>query len=82
VLAGGPYQIWVRWKKPTQTVEEFRETLKKQIAEIKERVKNDELSLPPGSLERLEKMSESGRAGLLSFGVSQVEPNDLADAKK
>jgi len=82
VLAGGPYQIWVRWKKPTQTMEEFRETLKKQIAEIKERVKNDELSLPPGSFERLEKMSESGRAGLLSFGVSQVEPNDLADAKK
>ena len=82
VLRGGPYQIWVRWNKPTQSVEEYRESLKQLIADLKERVKNDELSLQPGSLERLEKASESGRVGLLSFGVSQVEPGDLAEAKK
>src|SRR5262249_34881952 len=49
VLAGGPYQIWVRWKQPSQTVEEFRESLKKLIADLKERIKNDEFSPPPGS---------------------------------
>jgi hypothetical protein len=77
VLTGGPYRVWVRWNKPTQSVEEYRKSLKQHIASLKERVKNGDLSLPAGSLQRLEKMSESGRIGLTENGVRQVEQDEL-----
>src|SRR5262249_28613285 len=31
MLQGGPYQVWVRWNKPTYTIDEYRELMKKQI---------------------------------------------------
>jgi len=77
-LTGGPYQVWVRWAEPTQTVEEYRQSLKQQIASLKERVKNDELTLPLGTLKRLEQMSESNRIGLIGSGLRGVEDGDLA----
>ncbi len=78
LLNGGPYRVWVRWNKSTESVEEYHKSLKAQIAMLKERVKNGE-SLRRGSLERLEKMSESDRIGLMSNGLRQVKPDDLAD---
>jgi hypothetical protein len=33
-LPGGPYRVWVRWSKPTYTVEEFREVLVNQRKKI------------------------------------------------
>jgi len=80
MLSGGPYLVWVRWNKPTQSVEEYRQSLKKQIAKLTERVKNGDPSLPLGSLKRLEKMSRLDRVEVSSFGVSQVMPNDLVDS--
>ena len=56
MLASGPYRVWVRWNKPTKSVEEFRNAIKTQIATLKELNKAAISSLPPGSLERLEKM--------------------------
>lgn len=77
VLTGGPYRVWVRWNKPTQSVEEFRKSIKTQIVSLKERVRSGDLSLPAGSLERLEKLSESDRISLTSFGLRQVDSDDL-----
>ena len=77
VLSGGPYRVWVRWKKPSQSIEEYRESLKRQIASLRERIKNGDLSLPEGTLERLEKMSESGRIGLIGNGIRGVETSEL-----
>jgi hypothetical protein len=77
LLTGGPYRVWVRWNKPSQSVEEYREALKQHIASLKERVKNGELSPPPGSLERLEKMGQSDRIVLYENGVGGVEKDDL-----
>jgi hypothetical protein len=78
VLAGGPYRVWVRWGKPTQSIEEYRESVKQHVASLRERVKNGDLALPSGSLERLEKMSDSGRVGLIGNGVRGVEADELA----
>jgi hypothetical protein len=77
VLSGGPYRVWVRWKKPSQSIEEYRESLKSQSASLRERIKKGELSLPEGTLERLEKMSEAGRVGLIGYGIRGVEASDL-----
>lgn len=73
VLSGGPYRVWVRWKKPSQSIEEYRESIKRQIISLKESIKSGDLSLPPGTLERLEKTSESGRIGLTSNGIGPVD---------
>jgi hypothetical protein len=77
VLSGGPYRVWVRWKKPSQTIEEYRESLKRQVVSLKERINSGDLTLPAGTLERLEKMSESGRVGLTGNGIRGVEPGEL-----
>jgi hypothetical protein len=77
VLSGGPYRVWVRWTKPTQSVEEYRESMKKQIASLKERVKIGDLTLSAGTLERLEKISQSGRIGQIGNGLRGVEDDDL-----
>jgi hypothetical protein len=82
VLSGGPYRVWVRWKKPSETLEQYRESLKRQIAKLKERMKSGDLSLPAGTLERLEKMSESGRIGLIETGIRPVRPSDLVEGSE
>jgi hypothetical protein len=81
ILPGGPYQVWVRWNKPTQTLEEFHEVLKQEIEALREKSKTGDY-LRPEILERLEKMSRSDRAGLISFGVHQLDKDDLADPGK
>ncbi len=60
-LPGGPYQVWVRWNKPSQSAEEFHQYMKQQIPVLKKKVDDGELTLPPGMLDRLEKIFESGR---------------------
>jgi hypothetical protein len=80
MLSGGPYRVWVRWNKPTQSVEEYRQSLEEQIVKLTERVKNGDPSLPPDSLERLKKMRQSVRVEVSSFGVRQVLPNDLVES--
>lgn len=77
VLSGGPYRVWVRWTKPTQSVEEYRESMTKHIASLKERVKSGDLTLSAGTLERLEQNSNAGRIGLIGNGLRGVEEGDL-----
>jgi hypothetical protein len=79
VLAGGPYRVWVRWDKPRKSLKEFHKTLKTMIAEMKEQAKKGDIALPPGSLERLEKSSETGRAQIMEFEIRAAEPGDLAE---
>ena len=83
-LPGGPYQVWVRWQKPTYRVEEYRKMIQAQIAKLKESVKNEDLTLPSGAIERLEKSAKSDRPTMISFGVSYVAPSDVVknDARK
>jgi hypothetical protein len=78
-LRGGPYKIWVRWKPPTMSVEEYRKELTQRIASLKRRIKDNDLTLSPGTIERLEKMSASGRIGLSENGLRGVEPEDLVE---
>ena len=77
MLTGGPYRVWVRWNKPTESVEEYHESMKQHIVSLKERVKSGDLSMSPESLKRLEKLSESDRIVLSANGVSGVEEDDL-----
>jgi hypothetical protein len=78
-LAGGPYKVWVRWQPPTQTIEEHHAALKKQIAVLRQQVKDGEISLPQGMLERMEKRNEAGRIGLISSGLRGVSADELVE---
>jgi hypothetical protein len=78
VLSGGPYQVWVRWKEPSQTVEEYHDAWKKQLENIKERVQKGELEVPPGTIERMERQVKSDRIFQISSGIRGVRRGDLA----
>jgi hypothetical protein len=54
-----------------------RSALKSQIAKVEKRAKESDASLPPGALQRLEKMSHADRAEISSFGVQQIFPGDV-----
>ncbi len=69
VLHGGPYYVWVRWMEPSQTVEQYRESWKKQLATIKQQIKSGDLDLPQGTVDRLERMAQSDRILQVSCGV-------------
>jgi hypothetical protein len=77
VLEGGPYRVWVRWSKPSQTMEEYREDMKKYLASLREQVRKGESAIAPGTLERLEKSSEAGRIVLLGGGVRGFDDGEL-----
>jgi len=79
VLPGGPYVVWVRWNKPTQSMEEYRQVLKATIAALKKQVSDGDLVPRPGVLERLERTLVSGQVGLIEFGLAGMSPADLAE---
>ena len=76
VLEGGPYQVWVRWKEPTRTVEEYRESARASLARLRDQIKAGERELPQRSLERLERLAESDR-WFLSAGIRGVRPDEI-----
>jgi hypothetical protein len=78
-LAGGPYRVWVRWEKPRESVEEYQKSLKSTISELSEQAKKGENRFPPGALERLERISKTGRAQIMEFEVRAAEQSDLAE---
>jgi hypothetical protein len=78
LLEGGPYQVWVRWMKPTHSVEECRDKLRDEIAALKQQEADGDLSFRPEVLQRLEKESESDRPTFISVGFGPVYPADRA----
>jgi hypothetical protein len=79
MLEGGPYQVWVRWTAPTQTVEQYRASLAELVRSIRQRAEDGDLSLPSGSLQRLEKLNDSGRVMLMSNGLRAAKPDEIVD---
>ena len=78
ILPGGPWQVWVRWKKPTRTLPEYRELLRQQLSILKERVTNGEMTISPERLRQLERRSQTGDyIGLMSCGVGPVRPDEI-----
>jgi len=80
-LGGGPYRVWVRWLAPSETIEEYRKSLKQHLSKLKERVKNGDLTVSPKRLEQLERMSESGRVEVSEFGIRGVEDGEVMEEK-
>ncbi len=79
VLKGGPYQIWVRWKKPTHSLEEHQELVKEQVSKIRKQIEAGDLRLPTRAVERLEKMDGS-KGGWLSSGLRPLGPEERVPA--
>jgi len=78
-LPGGPFQVWVRWSNPSESIEEYRDSLKRHIQELRERSKRGDVELSKQTLERLEKATVSGGAIRIEGGVSSPKKNDLGD---
>ena len=76
ILQGGPYRVWVRWLKPSQTVEEYEASLKKQLVTLKNLVKNGDIEVPEITIELLERAAKSGRIQV-SCGVRAPRPGEV-----
>ena len=77
-LIGGPYKVWIRWKKPSQTIEQYRDELKKQLPILRAKIADGSLNVPEGTIERLEKAIKTGRVLLLSSGMRSVPKGDVS----
>jgi hypothetical protein len=75
VLKGGPYQVWVRWKKPTHSLKEHQELVKQQVANIRNQINAGDLK-SPATVELLEKMAGSEGIWLMSNGVRALRPEE------
>ncbi|MEM9369302.1 MAG: hypothetical protein AAGD07_25255 [Planctomycetota bacterium] len=76
VLPGGPYTIWVRWKAPSQTTAEYKESLKQQLPILKAKIAAGSLNPQRGMIERLEKSIATGRVVFLTCGVRNFRASD------
>ena len=72
-LPGGPYQVWVHWDKPSETIEEYRESMSQRIRDLRERSERGDLALSRSTIERLEKMVHSGRVIQIQSGLREIE---------
>ena len=77
VLQGGPYRVWVRWLDPSQTVEQYRQAQKVQLASLKEQVKKGDLDLPQGTIDRLERLATSDRILQISGGLRGARKGEI-----
>lgn len=78
-LSGSPYRVFVRWKAPSQSIEQYRESLKRQVEILKQQIESGDSNLPKETLSRLEMMANSGRVLLMSNGVRRVRKDELDD---
>lgn len=76
-LLKGPYQVWVRWNKPTQSVDEYRQSLQEVLEKLKERKNNGDASVSAKDLERMEKLIHSDHIGMTTCGVRNARPDEL-----
>jgi hypothetical protein len=80
-LRGGPYQVWVRWLKPSQTIEQYREEQNELLATLKSGDTSKSISI--WAIERVLKLSESGRVLEMSSGIrgakkGEIKPSDTS----
>lgn len=75
-----PYHVWVRWNKPSQTIDEYRESMKLRIKDLRERSARGDIDVSNQTLERLEHAVQSGRVLQFQRGVRGAQDADLRDA--
>lgn len=81
ILDGGPYQVWVRWKPPTQTAEEFQNALRAEIAELKKQAESGNSKVPDDLLQRLKELDLQRPPRFLSCGARVLTKDELVPAK-
>ena len=76
-LPGGPYTVWVRWKKSTTVPEEYLTMLRRSIAEAGTRAENGEPTIAAEIWERVIKRVEEGHPQMVSNGMGPVPRDEL-----
>lgn len=75
-LDGGPYQVWVRWKPPTTTIEQMRS----ELESLRQRVEAGEFSGQPGMAARLDtELSREPGPWVVGSSARKASAKDLAD---
>ena len=75
-LGEEPYQVWVRWLPPTQTVDEYKTALGEQLQMIRRKIENGEMEVSEAIIRRLQQAAESGRVMHVSSGLGPLRRDD------
>jgi hypothetical protein len=76
-LPGGPYRVWVRWSKPTYTVEQYRQVLE----ELRKKILDGEI--PNASTDYLDKqLARDPSPWVSSNGIRGLRRGERADEVK
>ena len=80
-LAGGPYQVFVRWSEPSMTDAEYRQQLAETIAHVKKQIESGDLPAGNDWLKRLERAQSSGEVMMMSSSLGVIPSADRIDQK-
>jgi hypothetical protein len=81
VLETGPYEVWVRWEPPTQTIEEYQAAFREELKALKKQAESANSTLSDDLVERLKKWETSGTPRVLSCGSRQFTAKDVVPPK-
>jgi hypothetical protein len=81
LLEGGPYQVFVRWSKPSMTDAEYHLHLAETIANVKKQIEAGDLPDGKKLLKRLENAQSSKDVMMFSSRLGPIAPQDRIDSR-
>ena len=75
-LAGGPYQVFVRWSEASISDEEHKKHLAETIASVRKKIEDGDLPAGANWLERLERAQDSDRIMIMSNSLGPIPRAD------
>lgn len=76
LLDGGPYQVFVRWSKPSMTMAEYHAQLEETIANVKKQMESGDIPDGQNVLKRLEHAKSSKDLVMISSGLGPIPAED------
>ena len=76
-LTGGPYKVWVRWKKPALSLSDTQERITEQIKLLKQRQADGETNITDEVITRLQAFADSGRPMLFGSFTRSVRNDEV-----
>ena len=77
-LPSVPYHVWVRWDKPSKSIDDYRESMKQRIRNLREKSERGDIVVSKQTFKRLEQAASTGRVLQMSGGVRRAKNGDVS----
>ena len=82
-LKGGPYTVFIRWKPPSLTVEQYRDQVKLMVEQFKTRINDGDQSIPTAAsaaFAELQRMAKSDRVFMIGTSIQTAQQKDIDES--